>query len=106
VYADTDLDAFAGLGKRAVFMGQTHRPFVRQERDTLFVNVGSCGLPRDCGNLGAVCLFDDVQGTARIVRFDITSATTAALERCGPVASEVLAVFARRAPDGCGDGGQ
>jgi predicted phosphodiesterase len=104
VYPDTDLDPFTGLGKRAVFMGQTHRPFVKRKSDTMFVNVGSCGLPRDCGNLGAACLFDDVEGSARIVRFDITAATKAALDRCGPVASEVLAVFARRSRDGCKDG--
>ena len=101
VHPDTDLAPFFGLGKRAVFMGQTHRPFVRRADDTMFVNVGSCGLPRDCGDLGAVCLFDADTGSARIVRFDIASATKTALERCGPVAPEVLAVFDRRAAGGC-----
>lgn len=101
VYPDTDLRPFGDVGKRAVFMGQTHRPFVRDSGDTVFVNVGSCGLPRDCGDLGAACLFNDVTGAARIVRFDIRTATRAALRRCGPVAPEVLAVFARRSPGGC-----
>ena len=104
VYPDTDLEPFGGIGKRAVFMGQTHRPFVRHLGKATFVNVGSCGLPRDCGNLGAACLFDEAAGTTRIVRFDITGATARALERCGPVAPEVLEVFDRRAPDGCLDG--
>jgi putative phosphoesterase len=101
VYPDTDLGPFANTAHAAVFMGQTHRPFVRELNGTLFVNVGSCGLPRDCGNLGSVCLFDDAVGTATIVRFDIESATEAALRRCGPVAPEVLAMYDRRAPDGC-----
>lgn len=101
VYPDTDLASFAGMSEQAVFMGQTHRPFIRRSGETLFVNVGSCGLPRDCGHLGAACLFDDVSGVAQIIRFDITEATNAALRRCGPVAAEVRGVFARRSPGGC-----
>jgi putative phosphoesterase len=101
VYPDTDLSPFANTVHDAVFMGQTHRPFIRELNQTLFVNVGSCGLPRDCGNLGSACLFDDARGTATIIRFNIESATAAALRRCGPVAPEVLAVYDRRAPDGC-----
>jgi predicted phosphodiesterase len=101
VYPDTDLEPFEVPGARAVFMGQTHRPFVRHRGETVFMNVGSCGLPRDCGHLGSAGLFDDVTGAARIVRFDIREATAAALRRCGPVAPEVLAVFDRREEGGC-----
>ena len=101
VYPDTDLEPFDVPGTRAVFMGQTHRPFVRALGDTVFMNVGSCGLPRDCGHLGSAGLYDDVTGAARVVRFDIREATAAALRRCGPVAPEVLAVFDRRAEGGC-----
>jgi predicted phosphodiesterase len=101
VYPDTDLTPFAGFGWRAVFMGQTHRPFVRRLGDTVFVNVGSCGLPRDCGGLGAACLYDDVSGDVTVVRYDITSATVEALRRCGPVAPEVAEVFRRESPAGC-----
>jgi predicted phosphodiesterase len=101
VYPDTDLGPFASTAHAAIFMGQTHRPFIREVNGTLFVNVGSCGLPRDCGNLGSVCLFDDAVGTATIIRFNIESATASALRRCGPVAPDVLAIYHRRAPDGC-----
>lgn len=104
VYPDTDLAPFADCGARFVLMGQTHRPFVRQSGPTTFVNVGSCGLPRDCGNLGSVCLLDDETGDAEIVRFNIEAATAAALSRCGTVAPEVLSVFARREAVRC-DGG-
>lgn len=96
VYPDTDLAPLAGTGHRVVLMGQTHRPFVRDAGGTTFVNVGSCGLPRDCGAHGAAALLDDRTGTARIVRFDIRAETAAALKRCGPVAPEVLAVLNRR----------
>jgi putative phosphoesterase len=101
VYPDSDLGSFAHLENSTVFMGQTHRPFIRHSGSTTFVNVGSCGLPRDCGHLGSACVFDETAGKARILRFDIRAATTAALARCGPVAPEVLAVFDRQSPDGC-----
>ena len=99
VYPDTDLNLFERVDHPFVFMAQTHRPFVRSGGRTLFVNVGSVGLPRDSGELGAACLFDDEEGEATIVRFDITSATATALARCDGVAPEVLATFARRSPD-------
>lgn len=96
VYPDTSLEGLAIAPHAAVFMGNTHRPFVRYSSGSLFVNVGSSGLPRDTGDRGAVCLFDDVSGEARIVRFSIVAETRAALARCGPVAADVEAVFARR----------
>lgn len=99
IYPDSDLGPYSTTNADYVFVGQTHRPFVRRAGQTTFVNVGSCGLPRDCGHLGAACLFDTSTGEVEIVRFDIRDATTAALARCGPVAPEVLAVFARRSED-------
>jgi putative phosphoesterase len=101
VYPDSDLAPIAASEYRVVLMGQTHRPFVRELDGTVIVNVGSCGLPRDCGTRGAACLFDDATASARILRYDIGPATAASLDRCGPVAPEVLAVFGRRATDGC-----
>lgn len=97
VYPDSDLDGFDVAPHVAVFMGNTHRPFVRRAKDALFVNIGSCGMPRDVGNLGAACVFDCGSGEAQIVRFDIEAETTRALTRCGAVAPDVVAVFARRA---------
>lgn len=99
VYPDTDLEPYSGTDARYVFMGQTHRPFIRAGERATFVNVGSCGLPRDCGHLGAACLFDDSTGDVELLRFDITDATRAALKRCGAVSPQVLAVFARRSED-------
>jgi predicted phosphodiesterase len=98
VYPDTDLGASArcaGLDGATVFMGNTHRPFVRRFGSTTFVNVGSCGLPRDVGRLGAACMFDDLTCEVTIVRFDIGTATADALRRCGPVHEVVHRVLAR-----------
>jgi hypothetical protein len=99
LYPDTDLSPMADLGARYVFVGQTHRPFIRRGEHATFVNIGSCGLPRDCGHLGAVCVFDSQTGEVEILRFDIQEATRAALRRCGPVSPQVLAVFERRSSD-------
>jgi predicted phosphodiesterase len=101
VYPDTDLAPFAQPPGTTVFMGNTHRPFVREHEGALFVNVGSCGLPRDCGAHGAACLFDNESGEATIVRFDIRDATERALQRVGDVAPEVLSTFQRRSAGPC-----
>jgi predicted phosphodiesterase len=68
VYPDTDLSTFGELPYDAVVMGHTHRPFVREHRGKLFVNVGSVGLPRDHGNLAAFALYDDEAHAFEIIR--------------------------------------
>lgn len=78
-----------------VFMGHTHRPFLRSMGNTTYVNVGSCGLPRDRGDLGSVCLFDPVLEQAHILRYDITDITHRLTSRKS-VHPSVSAVFARR----------
>ena len=101
VYPDTEVEQFRIAEGTTVFMGNTHHAFVRQIDGVTFVNVGSCGLPRDCGNLGAACLFDDETGKAIIVRFDIEAQTKKALARCGPVSPAVLEVLNRRSEQIC-----
>lgn len=106
VYPDTDLSAFAAdpsLEGAFVFMGATHRPFVKKVGAATFVNVGSCGLPRDVGHLGACCVLDDQTGWVRIIRFDIRAETAAALERCGPVHSRVLELLGRQGEEAVGE---
>lgn len=93
---DADLAALGPLPWAVVCMGHTHRPFVRKLGSTLFVNVGSCGLPRDDGRLGAVAILDTETGDARIIRFDIRDATRRAIARVGPVHPLVAASMARR----------
>lgn len=99
VYPDSDLAGFRIPAGTIVFMANTHRPFRRECAGARFVNIGSCGLPRDAGCLGSACLFDTVTGEARIVRFDIAAATAAAVARCGTVHPDVTAVFRRPIPD-------
>jgi predicted phosphodiesterase len=68
VYPDTDLTAFRGLPFDAVVMGHTHRPFVRADGGTAFVNAGSVGLPRDQAGLAAFAVYDGATRRFEIVR--------------------------------------
>jgi putative phosphoesterase len=95
VYPDTHLSDFSTVSADVVFMGHTHHPFVRKHNGKLFVNVGSCGLPRGDDLRGSACIFDPRERSAKIIRFDISgccrrilsryslsSSVTSLLERC------------------------
>lgn len=95
VYPDTDLTHFSPDAD-FVFMGHTHRPFVRQQNGVTFVNVGSCGLPRDNGKYGAAAVFDEKERSVRVVRFDISAASERTLDESPQVHRSVSEVFERR----------
>ena len=98
LYPDSDLSRFV-VRESFVFMGHSHYPFVRNVGGTTFVNVGSCGLPRDDGRYGSFATFDPVIRKACLYRFDI-SRSLASLpdETRNLVHSSVVRLFARRAP--------
>lgn len=75
IYEDNINDSLAKCTKEYdyIFMGHTHRPFQKKKGSTAFVNVGSCGLPRDCGLMPSFCLFDTKIRTCTIVRVNIDS---------------------------------
>jgi putative phosphoesterase len=58
VYPDTDLKTYETIPYDLVFMGHTHRQFLRLEKEKLFCNVGSIGLPRDNGSLMGFAVLD------------------------------------------------
>ena len=95
IYPDTALDKFNPCAS-FVFMGHTHYPFIRSTNSTTFVNVGSCGLPRDDGRFGGACLYDPATGNVQILRFDITEKTVAVLAANPSVHQSVHDVLARR----------
>jgi predicted phosphodiesterase len=68
VYPDGDLEWLAALGYDAIFMGNTHRPFTTRRDGVLIANVGSCGLPRDQGDLAACAVYDSVAHECRVLR--------------------------------------
>lgn len=68
VYPDDDLERFADLPFDLVVMGNTHRPFARDVGTVKAVNVGSCGLPRDRGDLLAFVIYDSAAHQTTIYR--------------------------------------
>jgi predicted phosphodiesterase len=74
VYPDTPLKPGWGEGYDAVFMGHTHRPFIRESGGTLFVNAGSCGLPRDGEARASFAIFDSAALEATLVRMPLAVA--------------------------------
>lgn len=68
VYPDSDLTPFRTLPYDSVFIGHTHRPFVEGVGPVTVVNAGSCGMPRDAGNLSSCALYDGATGTTEILR--------------------------------------
>lgn len=69
IHQDADLSIFCYLAYNSVLMGHTHRPFMVRLNKCLVVNVGSCGLPRDCGAFGSCCIYDTMLDNADILRF-------------------------------------
>lgn len=51
-----------------IFMGHTHRPYIKKAGTVTYVNVGSCGLPRDKGRLPSYAVLDTKTGTTAIHR--------------------------------------
>jgi predicted phosphodiesterase len=95
IYPDTDLQEWSDIEENFVFIGHTHRPFVKKSGNTTFVNVGSCGLPRDKGDWGSAALFDDKTGDIRILRFSIKEETNNMLKMIDNIHPSVLNLFNR-----------
>jgi predicted phosphodiesterase len=71
IYPDSDMDPFKNQLFDAVFMGHTHRPFFLRQGKMMILNVGSCGLPRDQGNLLSCAIYDTGSGAADIFRISM-----------------------------------
>ena len=97
VYPDTDLAGFAPDAD-FVFMGNTHHPFIREHAGTCYVNIGSCGMPRDDGRYGSVALLDEKARSVLILRFDITADSKHVLEQFPAIHPSVREVYERRRP--------
>ena len=79
------------------FMGHSHYPFIKRVKDTTFVNVGSCGLPRDDGRYGSFALLDTTDRHVSIFRFDISKMTKNFLQELEfEIHDMVLSLFNRK----------
>ncbi len=88
IYPDSDLKPLFSLGFDAVFMGNTHLPFESKVDGLLAVNVGSCGLPRDHGNLLSWAIYDTSTGACQIVRHEVN--VTEIMEMYGDRVSRIV----------------
>lgn len=96
VYPDTDLKQFNTCSS-FVFMGHTHRPFLKNSNGTTFVNVGSCGLPRDDGRYGSFATFDPSTRNVKLYRYAIDKFMSKLISNnLGEINPSVLKVFKRR----------
>jgi predicted phosphodiesterase len=96
VYPDSDIDWIGTLGYDAVFMGNTHRPFATRRGAALVVNVGSCGLPRDQGNLAACAVYDPAAHECHVLRVPMDAAAVMA-QFAEPVSDLVAECLSRQA---------
>ena len=71
LYEDSDFSDFK-IKHDYIFVGHTHIPFIKKFRDTCYVNVGSCGLPRDRGSKASGVVLDIETKDLKIFRYDIT----------------------------------
>lgn len=95
VFPDSDLAAF-NCSERWVFMGHTHRAFVRRLGNCTFVNAGSCGLPRDVGHLGAAAVLDLTCDEVELLRFDVRQDLEQAFAHFAPVHADVRELLDRQ----------
>ena len=58
LYENDKLYEWKQLEYDFVFMGHTHYPYIKKIGCTTYVNVGSCGLPRDEGTSPSYAIFD------------------------------------------------
>lgn len=73
VFPDFEMASFQDLPFSSIFMGHTHRPFIKKLAGKNIVNVGSCGLPRDIGNRTTVVLFDTLKNSAELIEFNLNT---------------------------------
>jgi putative phosphoesterase len=97
VYADADLSFAVAHPYDAIFMGHTHCPFAVTYQDKLIVNVGSCGLPRDQGDMAAFAVYDTKEHCAEIYRVPFDWGEVVGELEQGSIAPEVMECFKRSA---------
>ena len=71
VYPDSDFNLFSRITADVVFMGHTHRSYIKIFESKLLINTGSCGFSRDVGNLLTVTLYDTIKNEAIIKNLEI-----------------------------------
>jgi predicted phosphodiesterase len=71
VYPDSPDSNYDNPRYDFVFLGHSHRPCVFKNGHTTMINVGSCGLPRDCGNMPSFVVWDTAANDPEIIRIKV-----------------------------------
>jgi len=96
VYPNSDLSKFH-VSEDFVFMGHSHYPFIREYNDSTFINVGSCGLPRDDGRYGSFSTFNPHNKQVILYRYSIDGSLASLSEDAtNRIHPSVNKLFARR----------
>jgi putative phosphoesterase len=83
----------------AVFMGHTHYPFIFDRQGLQVVNVGSCGLPRDQGNLSSFAIHDTSIHQSKILRLSFDSKKIIEDFQQMHIPQEIIECLNRRSPE-------
>jgi len=82
-------------GFEVVVTGHTHRPYIKYKNNILCINAGSCGLPRDYGNLASYATYDTISRIGKIYRVPLD--IDRILEYYGSdIAPDIINVFSNR----------
>lgn len=73
IYPDTDLKQFDNVDADVIIFSHTHYPFIKKLNNKLFINTGSVGLPRDCGNLASLAVYNCDSANAEIYRIPFST---------------------------------
>lgn len=96
IYPDADLNDFNLVPGVIYASGNTHWPMSRiSDSGALFCNPGSCGLPRDRGDLGAVGILDVKAFEFRVIRYDIAHLSIGWANHCAPTHQSIYDLFRR-----------
>ena len=71
IYPTTDLNQYKDLPYNFVFVGHTHRQFLKSIGNVTICNVGSIGLPRDNGSLMSFAILDTTTMDITLYRKEI-----------------------------------
>ena len=71
VFENSNFNHWKDIPYNLILMGHTHRPYITHYKDKTFINVGSCGLPRDNGNMFSMAILDLEKKDYQIKRIKI-----------------------------------
>ena len=80
-------------------MGHTHYPFIFDGQGLKVVNVGSCGLPRDQGNLSSFAIHDTSIHQSKILRLSFDSEKIIEDFQQMNIPKEIIECLNRRTPE-------